>query len=306
MTNLMFGANAPKLTRLIIDELKREEAIREGIKTRHEMNILELAPEEQVRFEALEKVRLEGEEVERDAKMKAKDERLNLVVNCILQNFQNSGVFVVFPYALDRVTAVHDVWEQGLKAGHLEKQTFENINVEDMLYFTDYRFPDVVLEHAKAQSCNCYLTRTDEPEANIDNVIATAIFGDSQQPPGSPESFAQKMRTAITIPGTEDEAEREEEHDGVWVPSNPNTRALAIYMLFPKQALPHVPPEPEAIPPHIAVAYDAIKRSEVMALIEEYPKDVLRFGFFTEDKPETAKLIAKTVTHFEKKAEETT
>ncbi|GJQ67182.1 hypothetical protein Trydic_g8092 [Trypoxylus dichotomus] len=316
MVNLMFGANAPKLTRLIIDELKREEAIREGLKTREEMDIMELAPEEQVRHEAFEKERLEGEAIEKEAKLKAKDERLKLVVNCILQTFSGNGVFVIFPYAADKLSMVHDLWDSGgIKPGHIEKISFKDINVDDLLYFTDYRFPESVLELATAGNCSCYMVKVENPEDNdnVDNIVLSAVYGTSQQPPGSQESFALKMRTLVKRAPQESEGEdktaensEEEELDGVWVPPNKPTRALALYMLFPSHTSSHVPPEPEPIPPHIAVAYDAIKRSEVMALIDEYPKDVLRFGFFTDEKPETAKLIAKTVIHFEKKAEETT
>ncbi|KAI4466131.1 hypothetical protein MML48_3g00010990 [Holotrichia oblita] len=311
MINLMFGANAPKLTRLIIDELKKEEAIREGTRTRHEMDLMELAPEEQVRFEATEKERLESEEIERGARMKAKDERLHLIVDCILQAFPTLGVLVVFPYALDKITLLQEIWEpNGIKTGNIEKASFKQINIEDLLYFTDYRFPDKVLQLASAGLCNCYTIKMDDQEASVDDVVLHAVYGTSQQPPGSQDSLAMKMRTLVpkTIKDESEEQieEEEEELDGIWVPPNSKTRALALYMLFPTHTVSHVPPEPEPIPPHIAVAYDAFKRSDVMALIEEYQKDVMRFGFFTDEKPETAKLIAKTVMHFEKKAEETT
>lgn len=311
MTNLMFGANAPKLTRLIIDELKKEESIREGARSRIELCLTELAPEEQVRFEASEKERLENEEVERLAKLKAKDKRLNLVVDCILQTFPTLGLLVIFPYALDKLSMLQEIWEpNGIKSGNIEKSSFKDINMEDLLYFTDYRFPDKILELASASPCSCYTIKMEDQEANVDEVVLHAVYGTSQQPPGSTDSLALKMRT--TVPKTtkaEDDAEaveEDEELDGIWVPPNSKTRALALYMLFPNLTVPHVPPEPEPIPPHIAIAYDAFKRSDVMALIEEYQKDVMRFGFFTDEKPETAKLIAKTVAHFEKKAEETT
>lgn len=314
----MFGANAPKLTKLITDELKREEGVREGTKVRHEMDLLELSPEEQVRFETSEKDRLQGEEVEREAKLKAKDERLHLVVDCILQTFPTTGILVIFPYALDKVSLLHDIWEpNGIKAGHIEKTSFKNINVDDMLYFTDYRLPERILQLATEGICTCYTIKLENPEENVDQVVLNAVYGTSQHPPGSADSLALKMRSMVKKspkektneeeeqPEEQEEPE-EEELDGVWVPPDQRTRALAIYMLFPNQALPHVPPEPEPIPPHIAVAYDAIKRSDVLALIEEYQKDVMRFGFFSDEKPDTAKLIAKTVFHFEKKAEETT
>lgn len=55
MVNLMFGADAPKLTKLISDELKKEQAQQAGQPTdRNPLEVTELAPEEEVRFEALE------------------------------------------------------------------------------------------------------------------------------------------------------------------------------------------------------------------------------------------------------------
>jgi len=55
MVNLMFGADAPKLTRLISDELKKEQAQQAGQPTdRNPLEVTELAPEEKVRFEVLE------------------------------------------------------------------------------------------------------------------------------------------------------------------------------------------------------------------------------------------------------------
>lgn len=65
-------------------------------------------------------------------------------------------------------------------------------------------------------------------------------------------------------------------------------------------------PEPEPIPPHLAVAYDAFKRRDVLSLMEQYPEAVMRYGFFTSDEPEEAKLIAKNPQNFERKLVEST
>lgn len=49
MVNLMFGANAPKLTNMIIDELKMEQAVLAGEKQRETYwEITDLSPDEQV------------------------------------------------------------------------------------------------------------------------------------------------------------------------------------------------------------------------------------------------------------------
>lgn len=49
MVNLMFGANAPKLTQMIIDELKMEQGILAGEQNREVVwEVTDLAPDEQV------------------------------------------------------------------------------------------------------------------------------------------------------------------------------------------------------------------------------------------------------------------
>lgn len=55
MINLMFGADAPKLTRLILGELKKEQSAQAGQPTdRVLLEVTEMAEEEKVRFEAAE------------------------------------------------------------------------------------------------------------------------------------------------------------------------------------------------------------------------------------------------------------
>lgn len=51
MVNLMFGANAPKLARLIVEEIKNEQQVASGEKERETIwEITEMAPEELVKY----------------------------------------------------------------------------------------------------------------------------------------------------------------------------------------------------------------------------------------------------------------
>lgn len=52
MVNLVFGANAPLLTRVITDEINKEITARDGFRQRIGMEITDLSEEERLRFEA--------------------------------------------------------------------------------------------------------------------------------------------------------------------------------------------------------------------------------------------------------------
>lgn len=60
MVNMMFGADAPKLTRLITEELKKEQLAQDGQSTdRTPMEVTDLSDEERVRYDAAESIQRE-------------------------------------------------------------------------------------------------------------------------------------------------------------------------------------------------------------------------------------------------------
>lgn len=100
-----------------------------------------------------------------------------------------------------------------------------------------------------------------------------------EEPPPAPEM--------ITIPG-------------IWIPSNEKTKAVAMRYFFPAITNKFDLPEPEVIPPHLIVAFDAFKKKEVLELAAEYPDETMRMGFFSTCDPETAQLISKTSEGFDR------
>lgn len=92
----------------------------------------------------------------------------------------------------------------------------------------------------------------------------------------------------------------------IWAPPNSLSKAFAFKNFFKNVAAPLIIPEPEPTPPHLAVAYDAFKRKDILELMEQFPEAVLRYGFFTTDEPGEAQLIAKNPKNFERKLVEST
>lgn len=336
MANLMFGANAPKLVRLIIAELQNEAEAKNGNRERTFIEISELAPDEQVRYDAAKNLEDEAMriEVEKAAQV-LRDKRL-AVANVVLDHYANAGVVLVFPQAAKQgQSTLAEFWgPAGLTVSVTEKTQVTEEMIDEMLYFTDREkeFTKTDAYNLTNAPCLVYLIKphnADDYHNDIDNAVLEIVYGSSKCPPGSPDSPAQRLfsqptktemmarlfgssKTSLQSkiamapkkkPGEEEEKKDEEEVvelSGLWAPPNAYTKATAIKLLFPKQYDPIALPQRPPVPPHVAIIFEAFKRREVLDLINEYRSDIIRFGFFSDDNPVNTKLIAKTLPLFEK------
>lgn len=124
----MFGASAPKLTRLIIEELKQETDAREGRRERIEMEIDELTEEERERLAIKENKQREAKE--REMKKQAKEllERRTAEAHQILEHLEHFGFILIFPHAKTKYKeALNDLMgEAGVTIAQTEKVSFLN------------------------------------------------------------------------------------------------------------------------------------------------------------------------------------
>lgn len=86
---------------------------------------------------------------------------------------------------------------------------------------------------------------------------------------------------------------------GIWVPPNADVRATALRLFFPKIAKHYEIPEPEPIPPYIAVIFGHEKVSEVVNVMTQYSNEIMHYGFFTDENPERAELVAQSIRKLE-------
>lgn len=86
---------------------------------------------------------------------------------------------------------------------------------------------------------------------------------------------------------------------GVWVPPNPNVRATVLKMFFPKITKQYEIPKPEPIPPYISIIFEYKKVPEVLPLMNQFSSEIMQYGFFTDEKPENAKLVAESIRKLE-------
>lgn len=120
----MFGANAPKLIRMITEELKKETEVREGTTERKEVKeIEEFADEEQERYDVENAIVLEARRIEEEAKAKALYEQRLAQANNILETYNHLGAILVLPKAESKYAEVlGELWgDAGLNVGNKEK-----------------------------------------------------------------------------------------------------------------------------------------------------------------------------------------
>lgn len=107
MVSFMYGANAPKLTQLITEELRIQKMVEEGSHIRENvMEVTDRAPDEAKRWEAIQSKRAEDEALEEAKRAQEVHQRLLKESDAILENLGNLGVLVVLPHARDKYLEV--------------------------------------------------------------------------------------------------------------------------------------------------------------------------------------------------------
>lgn len=224
MVNLMFGANAPKLTRLILEELKKETESVAGTPRTETKEINEYAEEEQARYDVIWAAEAESRRIEEEARAKALHERRLAQANTILETYANMGTILILPKAKDRyVEVMGDLWNAAqLNVSSKEKIRLTEEMLEEMLYFADWNFPDETMQDILENQSLALLIKpaNDDVAERIDNAILELVYGRSKEPPGSPDSPAQLLTSVDEEEGTE--------FLGVWAPPNNLTKAYAI------------------------------------------------------------------------------
>lgn len=308
----MFGANSPKLSRMIIEELKKEEAYTShGQKRITELEPSEYAHEELERKSTVDAIKNEAARLEDEKRAKELYEARSECCKSLLNALNMFGVVLIMPHCKTEAPAIlQELYdEEGYKVRETIKIKVAEEILEELQFFSDFKIPEDSINHLLSDICLVQLIKPQEEVPNIERTLLRVLYGESGMPPGDPESPAYKLIKTVTAvyenEGAEGEEEVEEEEEveliGVWTPPNAFTKAMALKFFFPKHSDQYVPPPPEPEPPYIAICYDAFKRHDLLPLMEQYPKAVMRYGFFTSDIPEEATLIAKSNHAYEKR-----
>ncbi|XP_050307499.1 uncharacterized protein LOC126744182 [Anthonomus grandis grandis] len=307
MVNLMFGADAPKLTRLILEELKKEQAQHDGQTTdRVLLEITDLASEEKVRYDAKEIIEKQIKEKEDRKRAKELLERRTKECEQILTNLPNYGCALVFPSARDKYKEVLNeiLDEAGLNINQTEKINLDETSIKELCFFSqvEEEFSEEAIEELFNNEAHMILfnvaPRTDIED--IDDAILTMIYGQTKKPPGAPDSFAKKLLKVLDEDEEQEQKEARKHDHVVWVPLTPQIRATALRMYFPKVTADFTIEEPPPEPEHLAVIFPIKKKDEVVPILNQFPNMIMKQGIFSSELPEDAQVVAKSLKKLEK------
>lgn len=147
MVNLMYGADAPKLTRLILEELQKENEKIAGTPRIDQREISDLADEEQIRVNAENAKNEAARLIEEQKKAQQLRERRLAQATQILDTYGHIGVILILPrgrpYFAELMT---DLWAPaGLNVSNKEKIKLNSDMLEEILYFSEgFNFPEEV------------------------------------------------------------------------------------------------------------------------------------------------------------------
>ncbi|XP_074042871.1 uncharacterized protein [Leptinotarsa decemlineata] len=306
MVNLMFGANAPKLTRLIIEELNNEKLAASGEKKRDNiLEVTDMTDVEKARYEATESVARKAREKEEAKRAKEIHDRKVAECHNILNNLPGFGVVVIFPNARDKYMEVMSdlIHEAGLSIHQTEKVNMTQEHLDDILYFCEKEdeFDDHSLQDLMARQFLVLLMKPSPGTEleDLDEAIFTLVYGEPKKPPGSEDCPYQQL--LFKEEPKEDDDDSKEHHTliGIWVPPTKFLKATCLRLFFPKLAKEFEAPPLQETPKHIAVVFDVKKMNEVLQIMNQFPNEIMHYGFFTKETPEDAELIAKSLRKLE-------
>ncbi|XP_053607362.1 thioredoxin domain-containing protein 3 homolog isoform X2 [Plodia interpunctella] len=295
LLNVVFGADAPRLTRTIEQELKNEEQVKKGERERPKRLPHELTTPEQEVATAQEKLaqerrqrEVEAVEANHLARREARAKRLEAYFNDICPALMT-------PHAQKNLRRVAEALDaQGVIVADkcpwvLGKDGAKRLALEDPEFGEEH----VVAVLADRPALILLLKKAPEKEGCVIELTRLAMYGD-----GLPE----EERSSKKFPAEE---LRLDNIPGIFVPADRHQRAAALDLLFPKMVGAVVEPPPTFEPPHIAMMFGAWQRRSVLEAAEapHIKKRILRYGFFADANIEEPKLLAKNIEKYEERPE---
>ncbi|XP_045510805.1 thioredoxin domain-containing protein 3 homolog [Colias croceus] len=295
LLNVVFGADAPRLTRTIEQELQNEELVRKGERERVQRAPHELTPQEQEVALAQEKLLEARRAKEATAAANARTARREARAKRLEAHFNDVCPALMMPHAQKHLRKVSDALEPyGVIIADkcplvLTKDNVRALSVEDETLGTEEAAAAVI----ERPSLTLLLKKLPDREGNVIELARKALFGDGiELEEGETKKFLADELMLNTVPG-------------LFVPADRHQRAAALDLLFPKMVGAVVEPPTPAEPPHLLMIFGAWQRRAILTVTSspKLAQRLIRYGFFADANIDEPKLLAKNIDRYEERPE---
>ncbi|RZF48222.1 hypothetical protein LSTR_LSTR006189 [Laodelphax striatellus] len=308
LVRVTFGANAPRLIRIITQELEKELKALKGDVQRSGIPFEEMTDEEQVRAKKLaEKLEAERLKEEREIAEQLEDLKVKTLTK-LARKLSTHTITLYFPHMIDeeRKTCnaafkmLHQYDSIMLMVIDQQEVTIREDQLGDLFYNAEQKFPPKFLESITKRPCLVTLLlglaggdsdAVDDFLGVVEEKLSDLVYGPDKNPnkpaPNTPaEVFATKVGDELW--------------PGLWTPINYLSKSAAIKILFPSVIRAIGFEDDKLPPPRFIMIFEATKAKEVDEIVQEFASEVLKLGFFDSVDPETAKHVCKGMSDIEK------
>ncbi|XP_045452819.1 uncharacterized protein LOC123661931 [Melitaea cinxia] len=170
-----------------------------------------------------------------------------------------------------------------------EMQRLARQAIEDAIQTKRAQREQRKLELLKAGNLSALEKLRQEPEDDTVDIVVPEELSDEEEESSEGENDYEYFPPAgLLIPG-------------FYAPPNDVAKTNGLAILFPTLVLEHVTPEPEFLPPHVAVMIDMTKRYKAIEAVTCYKKDIIHMGIFKGTNPNNATLVAHSIKQFERR-----
>ncbi|XP_045515363.1 uncharacterized protein LOC123708613 isoform X1 [Pieris brassicae] len=294
LLNVVFGADAPRLTRTIEQELKNEELVRKGELERPQRAPYELTPQEQEVAIAQEKLLQARRAKEAAAAENSRLARRESRAKRLEAHFNEICPAMLTPHAQKHLRKVADTLEPfGVVVADkcplvLNKEGLKVLAIEDEHLASEAAAAALI----DRPSLTLLLKKLPDKQGNVIELCRSALFGDGLSEENEPKKFLADELHLNSVPG-------------LFVPADRHQRAAALDLLFPKMVGSLVEPPTPAEPPHLLMLFGAWQRRAILsvAVAPKFSNQILRYGFFADANIDEPKLLAKNIDKYEERPE---
>ncbi|XP_039283973.1 uncharacterized protein LOC111047970 isoform X2 [Nilaparvata lugens] len=308
LVRVTFGANAPKLIRIITQELERELKALKGEAQRTGIPFEEMTDEEQVRAKKLaEKLEAERLKEEREIAEQLEDLKIKSLTK-LARKLSTHTLTLYFPHMIDEekrtcnaaFKMLHQYDSIMLMIIDQQEVTIKEDQISDLFYNSDQKFPPKFMESITKRPCLVTLLlglgggdsdAVDDFLGVVEQKLGDLVYGpDMNQNKPAPNTPADVFASKVG----------DEVWPGLWTPVNYLSKSSAVKILFPSVIRAIGFEDDKLPPPRFIMIFEATKAKEVDELVQEFASEVLKMGFFDTVDPETAKRVCKGMSDLEK------